>query len=136
MRGVVARGTQPTREALLALDACPPMEGLDLASVVSTPDRYDWGRPTRRTTSSRRLRHQAQHSALFAEHGCRVTVVPAKTSADEALQLGPDGVFRTGRATGCGGLRPETVADRRFRRRSSASASATRSLGSRSAPIR
>ena len=30
---------------------------------------------------------------LLAERGCRVTVVPAETSADEALALAPDGVF-------------------------------------------
>ena len=30
---------------------------------------------------------------LFAEHDCRVTVVPAETSADEALALEPNGVF-------------------------------------------
>jgi carbamoyl-phosphate synthase small subunit len=94
MRGVVARGTQPTREALLALDACPAMEGLDLASVVSTPDRYDWGEadaPYHIVAYDFGIKRNILR--LFAEHGCRVTVVPAKTSADEALQLGPDGVF-------------------------------------------
>ena len=30
---------------------------------------------------------------LFDEHECRVTVVPAETSADEALALEPNGVF-------------------------------------------
>ena len=30
---------------------------------------------------------------LFAEHDCRVTVVPAQTSAEAALELEPDGVF-------------------------------------------
>jgi carbamoyl-phosphate synthase small subunit len=94
MRGVVARGTQPTREALLALDACPPMEGLDLASVVSTPDRYDWGQadaPYHIVAYDFGIKRNILR--LFAEHGCRVTVVPAKTSADEALQLAPNGVF-------------------------------------------
>ncbi len=94
MRGVVARGTQPTREALLALDACPAMEGLDLASVVSTEERYDWG-------SADAAYHIVAYDfgikrnilRLFAEHGCRVTVVPAKTTAEEALELRPNGVF-------------------------------------------
>ena len=94
MRGVVARGTQPTRDALLALDACPAMEGLDLASVVSTPDRYDWGQadaPYHIVAYDFGIKRNILR--LFAEHGCRVTVVPAKTTADEALRLGPDGVF-------------------------------------------
>ncbi len=30
---------------------------------------------------------------LFSDHGCRVTVVPAQTSANEVLELAPDGVF-------------------------------------------
>ena len=30
---------------------------------------------------------------LLAAHGCRVTLVPASTSADEALALKPDGIF-------------------------------------------
>ncbi len=94
MRGVVARGTQPTREALLALDACPAMEGLDLASVVSTPDRYDWGTadaPYHIVAYDFGIKRNILR--LFAEHGCRVTVVPAKTTAGEALQLEPNGVF-------------------------------------------
>jgi len=94
MRGVIAGGTEPDREALAALDACPSMEGLDLASRVTTRERYAWGNP-----------NAAYHIVaydygikrnilrLFAEHDCRVTVVPAETSAAEALELEPNGVF-------------------------------------------
>jgi carbamoyl-phosphate synthase small subunit len=94
MRGVVARGVEPTREALLALDACPPMEGMDLASVVTTPERYDWGNvdaPLHIVAYDFGVKRNILR--LFAEHGCRVTVVPAKTSAAETLALNPDGVF-------------------------------------------
>jgi len=91
---VIAPGTEPDRDALSALDACPSMEGLDLASRVTTRERYSWGNPT-----------AAYHIVaydfgikrnilrLFAEHDCRVTVVPAETSAEEVLQLEPNGVF-------------------------------------------
>jgi carbamoyl-phosphate synthase small subunit len=94
MRGVVAAGTEPERDALLALDACPSMEGLDLASRVTTRERYQWGNP--------RARHhivaydygiKRNILRLFAEHDCRITVVPAQTSATEALALEPSGVF-------------------------------------------
>lgn len=94
MRGVIARGTEPTREALLALDACPPMEGLDLASVVSTPQRYEWGNadaPFHIVAYDFGIKRNILR--LFAEHECRVTVVPAKTAAAEVLSLEPDGVF-------------------------------------------
>lgn len=94
MRGVIAEGETPDRAALAALDACPSMEGLDLASKVSTRERYTWGDP------------QSPHHIvaydygikrnilrLFAEHECRVTVVPAETPAEQVLELSPDGVF-------------------------------------------
>ena len=94
MKGVVAAGTEPTREALAALDACPPMEGLDLASVVSTDERYSWGDP-------KAPYHIVAYDfgikrnilRLFAEHDCHVTVVPAETTAEETLALQPNGVF-------------------------------------------
>ena len=72
MRGVIAAGTTPTRDALIALDACPSMEGLDLATVVSTTDRYTWRAVAhhRRTLSgrhrSRRLRQAAAAGAWSA----------------------------------------------------------------------
>jgi carbamoyl-phosphate synthase small subunit len=70
------------------------MEGLDLASRVSTHERYTWGHPQSRW-------HVVAYDygikrnilRLFSDHGCRVTVVPATTSAEETLELNPDGVF-------------------------------------------
>src|SRR4051812_20787311 len=45
VNGAVGLGEEPTAEARAALDACPSMEGLDLASRVSTKQRYEWGDP-------------------------------------------------------------------------------------------
>ncbi|MCC6246102.1 MAG: glutamine-hydrolyzing carbamoyl-phosphate synthase small subunit [Gemmatimonadaceae bacterium] len=94
MRGVLALGDTPSPEALAALDACPSMDGLDLATVVSTEASYEWGNA------------QAAHHVvafdygikrnilrLFEAHGCRVTVVPSTTTANDVLALNPDGVF-------------------------------------------
>jgi carbamoyl-phosphate synthase small subunit len=94
MRGVMAPGTEPSKDVLAALDACPSMEGLDLATRVSTRESYSWGDP-------RATYHIAAYDygikrnilRLFVENDCRVTVVPAKTSAEEVLELEPDGVF-------------------------------------------
>ena len=94
MRGVVAAGTQPSREALLALDSCPPMEGLDLASVVSTQQRYSWGEATAPYhIVAYDFGIKRNILRLFAEHDCRVTVVPAETPAADVLALEPNGVF-------------------------------------------
>jgi carbamoyl-phosphate synthase small subunit len=94
MRGVIGRGEQPDEESRAALAACPSMVGLDLASRVTTRERYSWGDP--------RARHhivaydygiKRNILRLFAENDCRVTVVPANTSAEVALAEDPDGIF-------------------------------------------
>jgi carbamoyl-phosphate synthase small subunit len=94
MRGAIGAGEAPSEEVRAALEACPSMEGLDLASRVSTTSRYQWGNP------------QAPHHIvaydfgikrnilrLFDDAGCRVTVVPASTPPEAAMELEPDGVF-------------------------------------------
>jgi carbamoyl-phosphate synthase small subunit len=94
MRGVIGAGTTPTRDALLALEACPSMEGLDLASVVSTRETYQWGQddaPYHIVAYDFGIKRNILR--LFEEHGCRVSVVPAETTAEEALALKPNGVF-------------------------------------------
>lgn len=94
MRGVVARGVEPSRDVLAALDACPSMEGLDLASRVSTPERYVWG-DTRAPYHIVAYDYGIKRNILrlFADKECRVTVIPAQTGADDVLALEPDGVF-------------------------------------------
>lgn len=94
MRGVMAAGAEPTREALQALDGCPPMEGLDLASVVTTEEPYEFGEadaPHHVIAYDFGIKRNILR--LFADNGCRVTVVPAKTPAEEVLARNPDGVF-------------------------------------------
>ncbi len=94
MRGVIGAGDTPTAAATDALAACPSMEGLDLASRVTTRERYTWGDP-------RASRHIVAYDygikrnilRLFSEHDCRVTVVSAGTTGDDALALAPDGIF-------------------------------------------
>jgi carbamoyl-phosphate synthase small subunit len=94
MRGVIGNGEAPSEASKAALDACPSMEGLDLASRASTRERYTWGDPNARS-------HIVAYDygikrnilRLFAENGCRVTVVPAETPAEAVLESAPDGVF-------------------------------------------
>jgi carbamoyl-phosphate synthase small subunit len=61
---------------------------------VTTPERYTWGSPEARfhiVAYDYGIKRNILR--LFAEHDCRVTVVPAETPADEALALSPNGVF-------------------------------------------
>lgn len=94
MRGVIGAGDTPTREALAALDACPSMAGLDLASVVSTAQPYAWGNPSA-THHVVAFDYGIKRNILrlFDQHDCRVTVVPSTTSAADVLAMEPDGVF-------------------------------------------
>lgn len=94
MRGVLVSGSEIDDVARASLAACPSMEGLDLASRVSTREPYTWGNPSA-------TRHIVAYDfgikrnilRLFDTHGCRVTVVPATTPADAVLARRPDGVF-------------------------------------------
>lgn len=94
MRGVIGVGTEPDDASRAALEACPSMEGLDLASRVSTKAPYSWGDP-------RAKHHIVAYDygikrnilRLFGENDCRVTVVPADTPAEVALRDEPDGIF-------------------------------------------
>ena len=97
--------------ALAAARAFPGLQGMDLASQVTTPMPYEWaqgtwtledGLPEAPHPIDQALsRHVVAYDfgvkrnilRLLVDHGCRVTVVPARTPADEVLALEPDGVF-------------------------------------------
>jgi carbamoyl-phosphate synthase small subunit len=94
MRGVIGAGEEPSAEALAALDACPSMEGLDLASRVSTRERYTWGDPkAKHRIVAYDFGIKRNILRLFEAHDCAVTVVPSDTPAEEVLAESPDGVF-------------------------------------------
>ena len=94
MRGVLGEGVDATDDARAALDACPSMEGLDLASVVSTDETYTWGSdaaPYHIVAYDYGIKQNILR--LFEANDCRVTVVPSTTSPEQVLALNPDGVF-------------------------------------------
>lgn len=94
MRGVIGAGDAPAPAHLAALEACPSMEGLDLASRVTTAEPYTWGDPTAsRHIIAYDFGIKRNILRLFAEHDCRVTVVPADTPAAEVLEQQPAGIF-------------------------------------------
>jgi carbamoyl-phosphate synthase small subunit len=93
-------------DALARAKSAPSMAGLDLAKDVSCNERYDWAsstwalgvgyRPAGKTTFNVvAYDFGIKHNILrmLAERGCKLTVVPAKTSARDALALKPDGIF-------------------------------------------
>ncbi|SFD53890.1 glutamine-hydrolyzing carbamoyl-phosphate synthase small subunit [Paracidovorax konjaci] len=93
-------------EALAAAKRAPSMKGLDLAKVVSTPVQYAWDQTEWKLgagygrQSAPRFHVVAYDYGvkknilrMLAERGCKLTVVPATTSAAEVLAMDPDGVF-------------------------------------------
>jgi carbamoyl-phosphate synthase small subunit len=94
MRGAIGAGEVPSEAARAELEACPSMEGLDLASRVTTARPYSWGNP-------QAPNHIVAYDfgikrnilRLFDDAECRVTVVPAQTPGEEVLAMQPDGVF-------------------------------------------
>jgi carbamoyl-phosphate synthase small subunit len=94
MRGVVGLGDRPSDAVKAALAASPAMDGLDLASVATIAEEYgDGAQGAARHIVAFDFGMKRNILRLFAKHGCRVTVVPAKTTAARVRELQPDGVF-------------------------------------------
>ncbi len=94
MRGIVALGSEPSDETRAQLDACPSMEGLDLASRATCTGEHAFGSADARLhVVAYDFGIKANILRLLAAHGCRVTVVPATTPATRVHELAPDGVF-------------------------------------------
>ena len=88
---------RPVRLIALARSA-PDMNGLDLAKSVSCAARWLFPANNPQLTTNYHviaydfgIKHNILR--LLADHGCRVTIVPAQTSASDVLALKPDGVF-------------------------------------------
>lgn len=104
--GCIQVGDLDVDGAIERARAFPGLAGMDLARVVSTPERYVWdqgewqlGRAYQ--TAAMSDLHVVAYDfgikrnilRLLAQRGLRLTVVPARTRADEVLALRPDGVF-------------------------------------------
>ena len=104
------QGEQPGQPqidaALAAARAVPPMNGLDLAKVVTTDAPYAWTQAEWQLgegygqEDAPRFKVVAYDFGvkyiilrMLAERGCALTVVPAQTTAAEVMAMQPDGVF-------------------------------------------
>lgn len=110
LRGAIISGDDACSrvdEALSLAKNFPGLKGMDLAQVVSTKESYQWTERSWRTdaesisASAAPQFHVVAYDfgvkknilRLLVDKGCRLTVVPAKTSVQEVLELSPDGVF-------------------------------------------
>ncbi len=94
MRGVVAVGEQPTDTVRAALAASPGMDGLDLASAATIGTEYSDGpADARHHIVAYDYGMKRNILRLFVRNACRVTVVPAGTTAGRVRELAPHGLF-------------------------------------------
>ncbi|AKJ41342.1 glutamine-hydrolyzing carbamoyl-phosphate synthase small subunit [Pragia fontium] len=99
-------------DAQLALEkarAFPGLKGMDLAKEVTTKEAYHWAQGSWTlegdlpavTDNSELPYHVVAYDygvkrnilRMLVDRGCRLTVVPAQTPAEDVLKLNPDGVF-------------------------------------------
>jgi carbamoyl-phosphate synthase small subunit len=86
--------------------AWPGLVGMDLVPMVTSGQRFTWDEtPWQWDKGYGRQEHPEFHVValdygikrnilrLLAANGCKVTVVPARTSAEDIIALHPDGVF-------------------------------------------
>ena len=105
--GAIVAGESATIEEALALaKSFPGLAGMDLAKVVSTTKSYVWtetewtlGNGYGQQTSPKfhvvAFDYGVKYNILrmLAQRGCKVTVLPAQATAEDALALNPDGIF-------------------------------------------
>lgn len=95
MRAGIALSSVEESILLGRIEAHPKMEGLDLASGVSTRERYviPAEGEERFHVVAYDFGVKAHSPKLLSEQGCRVTVIPADTPLDSVLAEDPDGLF-------------------------------------------
>jgi carbamoyl-phosphate synthase small subunit len=116
MRGVISSDVSDPEALVQRARNIRKMDGTDLARVVSTKSVYQFDSSDSRNQSGepllsegfikkeeprRSLLHVVAYDfgikqnilRMLAREGCRVTVVPAETTAEDVLELKPDGVF-------------------------------------------
>ncbi|MEX0448545.1 glutamine-hydrolyzing carbamoyl-phosphate synthase small subunit [Spiribacter sp. 221] len=110
--GCIIAGRHPDAdEAVAVARAHPALTGRDLVQEVSTPESYEWrlgtwalerGEQEGEPRSDAALRwHVVAYDfgvkrnilRMLVDSGCHVTVVPARTPAEDVLAMRPDGVF-------------------------------------------
>ncbi len=104
--GCIIAGAVNESEALEQAKAFPGLSGMDLAKVVSVKDSYEfaegewdlvsgYAKPTNPAFHVVAFDYGVKRNILrmLISRGCKVTVLPAQATAEQALALKPDGVF-------------------------------------------
>ena len=106
LRGCIINSELDEQSAIKKALEFPGLSGLDLAKAVTTDTPYNWNKGQQDIYGSKKERPSIHFHVvaydfgikqnilrLLVDHGCRVTVIPAMTTAEEVLSMKPDGVF-------------------------------------------
>lgn len=109
--GCIMAGDVDADQAVAAARGFPGLKGMDLAQAVSTEHAYEWRQGGWSLGMGTADAPDAADAGLswhvvawdygikrnilrmLVDHGCRVSVVPARTSAADVMAMNPDGVF-------------------------------------------
>ncbi len=104
--GCILAGEDNVQKAIDLARSFPGLSGMDLAKVVSVTEPYEWTQTEWELGRGYGKQEVPKYHVvaydfgvkfnilrMLAERGCRVTVVPAQTSAADVLAHNPDGVF-------------------------------------------
>jgi carbamoyl-phosphate synthase small subunit len=105
MKGIICTDGTSIKNLKDELAQYPGLVDRDIVKNVCTKKSYMWGKGVE-NEFGRTIKPQAKYNViafdygikqnilrLLVSHGCKVTVVPAQTTAEEVLKQKPDGVF-------------------------------------------
>lgn len=95
MRAAISTVDLDEKSLLERVLASPPMENRELASSVTVNETYEYPASNGEKFHIVAFDFGVKTNSLreFAKLGCKVTVVPAATNAEDVLALQPDGIF-------------------------------------------
>ena len=95
MNGIISTTDTDLDSLKEKLAKAPEMTGLDLAKEVTTENSIEWssGPTAKYNVAAIDFGIKTNILRLLESHGCKLTVFPAQTSAQDILNVNPDGVF-------------------------------------------
>ncbi|MBK8015676.1 MAG: glutamine-hydrolyzing carbamoyl-phosphate synthase small subunit [Betaproteobacteria bacterium] len=104
--GCLMAGSIDEGRAIAEARVFPGLAGMDLAKVVSCTEPFEWKATSWTLTHGHGELDKPRHHVvafdygvkrnilrMLADRGCRLTVLPAQSTARDALALKPDGIF-------------------------------------------
>jgi carbamoyl-phosphate synthase small subunit len=108
MRGIISSENMDDKSLLADVMKSPQMTGLDLATRVTTHEKYSWNdidktpfflapirEPKKKRSNVVVYDYGVKHNILrrLTSYGCDLTVLPAAFPAEKVLEMNPDGIF-------------------------------------------